>query len=224
MGYSSYKCKHCEHSVISDDAVTAGVNEWMAEVVMLTRNGSRRAVSTYSGYEGHYEEFADEAVWVHKACWELNGEPEYDNYDGPSAYDPEQGMSGPEHDQIDPRITDPAERNRLLEEGISARNKRREDARAMLVHDWNGMSNARPHHQKNEDWRFRYLYRTRTNGTFTLVDIFHEIPEEEKRFEGTEEEVQRFLAAKWETFVTSDEYAAFLVRAEEIFAETEDPT
>jgi hypothetical protein len=144
MGFFSYKCKECGHPMLSHGAVDKGINEWMVEAVALTTDGSRM-IGEYNGYgrvvggeddEFDYEfdyEFDDEtAAWVHKACWESAGKPDYDHYGSGSDDAEDQGwfFKDGDHDMIDPRIKDEAERNKLLEEGIKARIQLRHNQRA----------------------------------------------------------------------------------------------
>ena len=79
------------------------------------------------------DEFDDEsAAWVHKACWEIAGKPGYGHYGSNSEDAEDQGwfFKDGDHDMIDPRIKDEAERNKLLEEGIKARIQLRHNQKA----------------------------------------------------------------------------------------------
>lgn len=140
MGFFSYKCKECSHPMLSYGAVSKGINEWMNEAVALTSEGSRR-VGEYDGYgrvvvgeyDGYDDDFDDEsAAWVHKACWEIAGKPGYGHYGSNSEDAEDQGwfFKDGDHDMIDPRIKDEAERNKLLEEGIEARIQLRHNQKA----------------------------------------------------------------------------------------------
>jgi hypothetical protein len=241
MGYSSYLCAHCGRPVISEDAVDPGINEWMAEVVMMDDGGSRQVVLEYSGYAGQYEEFAlNGSVWVHKACWEMAGKPEFEAYEGPSDYDPGQGFGGKECLVIDPRITDEAERARLLEAGMKVREQRQYDCAATTVGHWFAEREYPP--WDNDPWKQRYSYFEghapedyvlNEDGEFLHVRegavqegthwyVSDKLKWEqgelnERHFEGTEDELKAHLAAEWARFVESDECKAYLARAEERF-------
>jgi hypothetical protein len=232
MGYSSYLCKHCDKGIVDASATNEGINEWMAHVVMMTANGSRMVEPEYDGYEGHYERFCDGAVWVHNACWEIAGKPEFDAYDGPSGYDPDQGGGSfrGSLDIIDPRITDEAERARLLAEGIAARTKKRYDHNARQVHDWTDQEDSEYHREKHngEMFRQRYTYGNKYSedgeGGYTKHEnawvVYDELDRErdEVTYAGTEDELKAHLTALWNAFQESDEHAAYIARAEEMTA------
>ena len=140
MGFFSYKCKECGHPMLSHGAVDKGINEWMNEAVVLTTDGSH-IIGEYDGYgrvvggedDEFEDEFDDESVaWVHKACWEIAGKPGYGHYGSNSEDAEDQGwfFKDGDHDMIDPRIKDEAERNKLLEEGIEARSQLRHSQKA----------------------------------------------------------------------------------------------
>jgi hypothetical protein len=232
MGYSSYLCKHCDKGIVDVSATDKGINEWMAHVVMMTKNGSRMVEPEFGGYSGHYERFCEGAVWVHNACWEVAGKPEFDAYEGPSGHDPEQGSGSycGSLDIIDPRITDEAERARLLAEGIEARTQRRFNTNARIVDDWTDQEDSDYHREKHNGEMFRQRWSyfetgeydddhnvTRPkDGTMWHVSdkLDNELPEEDRRFDGTEDELKAHLTARWNAFLESDEHAAYLVHRE----------
>lgn len=239
MGFSSYECKHCDHSILHHGSVDPEINPWMKDVVILGENGSR-LISEYDGYSGHYtEQIGDDAVWVHQACWEVAGKPEYDVYDGPSAHAGDQGhFFGCEHDMIDPRITDEDERARLLAEGVEIREKRWYDGRARKVAEWLDRDERRYHDEdkQKEPWRHRFSYFETCvydendeivkgddghgfkDGTNWYVSdkIENDEPEDTRKFKGTEDELKLELARRWGEFVESDEAAAYVARRKEI--------
>lgn len=226
MGNSSYLCKHCNQSIVGYP--TKGINEWMNSVVMLAPNGSRMCESSYSGYEGHYEDFSmNGSVWVHQACWELNGEPEFSAYDGPSSWDPNQGFGGPDTFIIDPRIKDEETRQRLLAEGLARYEQIVRENNARRVFEWFDPNEQKYHSEecKKDPWRLRYRYLQRAlrdvddNAVHNDPDkpwqvakdptgwvYYDNLDEEvEGEFRGTKEEMKAHLAALWAQFVESDE-------------------
>lgn len=229
MGYSSYRCKHCDEGILSEDATDKGINEWMAEVVMLSPNGNMVVDTGYSGYEGHYEKFSmNNSVWAHKACWELAGKPEYDAYDGPSPSDPNQGSGGKEALIVDPRIKDEAERERVLAEGMARRNQRLFELRANYVEDWIAQAKRKYYIKKldGEMWRLRFDYFETTeygddhtplrpkDGTMWYVsdrlDVDFDKTDDARIFRDTEDELKTHLAKTWADFLESDECKEYL--------------
>jgi len=237
MGYSSYLCKHCDKGIVDTNGTDKGINEWMAHVVMMSENGSRMIEPEYGGYEGEYERFSlSGAVWVHFACWEAAGKPEFEAYDGPSDGDPDQGAGSfrGSHDIIDPRITDEDERARLLAEGIAARTKRQFDRRSCDVRDWMQMMESSYIEEEYQEhpWKRRWsLYETyphtpegefirgsEKDGTWWGISdaLNNELPDAETILRGTEEEVLAEMAHRWAQFLESDEHAAYMARAKEL--------
>lgn len=107
MGFFSWNCRGCDHSVISHHAATHSLNGWMTQAVALTKNGPTLR-GTYDGYgsvdgvrvDGDYGN--PPCLW-HLACWELAGSP---GYDKPSKSARDQGFFfDNEHDVLDPRET-----------------------------------------------------------------------------------------------------------------------
>ena len=240
MGFFSYECKACGHSILSSYSTDPEINEWMKEAVVLARDGSR-VIGQYDGYGrvGGHGDFGYSCVWMHKACWELAGKPEFEDFDGPSDHAGDQGFFFKyENDMIDPRITDETERTRLLEEGKAAREKRWYDGRARKVFDW-----LDPEEQEYEDedeekreepWRHRFGYSAayekgeELENEWWLRDKFDEddggLPVYTEdgdllTFKGTEAECKAHIASLWAEFIESDECAAYLARAEELRAE-----
>lgn len=237
MGYSSYLCNHCDKGIVDASGTDEGINEWMAHVVMLSDNGSRMIEEKYGGYEGEYEQFSmSDSVWVHFACWEVAGKPEFEAYDGPSKHDPDQGCGSfrGSHDIIDPRITDEDERARLLAEGIAGRTKRQFDHHACEVRDWMQMmeSSYIEEEYKEHPWKRRWdCYETyphtpegvfirglEKDGTWWHISdqLDNELPDVESILRGTEEEVLAEMAHRWARFLESDEHAAYMARAKEL--------
>ena len=206
MGYSSYLCNHCNHAIVDAAATNEGINEWLAHVVMMTANGSRMVEPRYGGYEGEYERFTGKsAVWVHYACWEVAGKPEHDAYDSPSKGDPNQGGGSYRGslDVIDPRITDEAERARLLAKGIAVRDQKRYDYNARTVHDWTDQEDSEYHREKHNGEMFRlrwsiyesyphdengkFIHDSEQDGTWWAMSdkLDNELPDAERIFRGT---------------------------------------
>jgi hypothetical protein len=244
MGFFSYDCKECDHSILSSYSTDPEINEWMKDAVVLTPNGSR-IIGEYGGYgdiggmssgEGDIDH---DAVWVHQACWEVAGKPDYDRYDGPSGSARDQGFFfGKEHDLIDPRIKDEAERERLLAEGIVVREARWYDGRARKVAEWLDPKEREYHDEdkRKEPWRHRFTYfetcvydendelvkdekgRGIKDGTNWYVsdEIEPDASEDDRKFKGTEDELTADLSRRWARFVESDEAKAYIARRKEI--------
>jgi len=238
MGYSSYKCKRCGHGILSEDATDEGINEWMAEVVILAPNGNMTVDTQYTGYVGDYERFDHQgSVWLHKACWELAGRPDCDAFDGGSVSDDHQGAGGPHAHIIDPRIKNEDKRARLLANGLEKREVRHRRCVAFTVQDW---FDDRSYHLEREQvgdepWRLRYTYyqgfMRDDEGKPVLSDpgvpwSYVEDPtgwayrdrlemdEPEHVFTGTEDELKAHLASLWAQFLESDELKELLALRE----------
>jgi len=102
MGFFSWQCKGCDHSIKSPYSLPEGW-EYMNEAVLLEPSGSI-IMGMYDGYgrigPGEYEvnwETGDPEMW-HKKCWENAGKPQYSGasdsaedqgffYDDPSSED-----------------------------------------------------------------------------------------------------------------------------------------
>ena len=85
MGFFSWDCRSCGHPMICEAAVNEnGINRWMTEVVVMFKDGTR-FIGKYDGY-GRVGDFnitsdvfdSEEPCCYHKACWEKEGKPEYD--------------------------------------------------------------------------------------------------------------------------------------------------
>jgi hypothetical protein len=238
MGYSSYQCKRCNHGILDANATDEGINEWMAEVVILNPNGRMTVDTEYTGYSGDYERFdGPNAVWLHKACWELAGRPDADAFDGGSNSDEHQGAGGPHAHVIDPRVKDEDERARLLAVGLEKRNARIYAQNARDVHEWMDKRERKYHVEKHggEMWRLRWdispTFKRGDDGEPLLSDpnkpwSYIDDPNaceirdnlnreaDPERFEGTEEECKKHLAARWAAFLESDECKAYLAHRE----------
>lgn len=304
MGFSSYDCKHCGHAILSGYSTDPEINEWMKDAVVMTSNGTR-LIGEHDGYSGVSGACVadggipmDGAVWVHQACWEVAGKPDFDDYlvvntesrmfrrqdrqvfnvvahdegaekvelvartkdDDPeqvtatkvaagwyvseggdkfevltgSRYSADQGyFFGKEHDMIDPRVTDEAERERLLAEGVEKRERRWYDRRAEKVAEWLDPDEREWHDEdkKAEPWRHRFSYSPAYNegekleNEWWLRDEFDpehgglEVEDADGElitWKGTEEECKAHLASLWAQFVESDEAKAYIAhRAEQ---------
>lgn len=223
MGFFSYNCKECGHPLLSQGATDPGINDWMVEAVVLTGEGSR-ILGEYDGYGrvGDYEiDYGEDVACLHRACWEVAEKPEYEKYGSPSDSASDQGFFFDcEHDLIDPRITE--DRDRLLQEGIAARTKRRFDARARDVFEW--LASEDP---EFEPWKKRFSFgKVYEDGKIVLntwycVDSFGELFKSDETFHGTSEDIEAMLQGFWSDFVASPECKALLARAEEIKAEAQ---
>ena len=122
MGMFSYRCRGCEHPLLSRYA-TNYINDWMENTVVLAPDDGVVAAGIYDGYgnvvdvdhpgldsgdtDGGYQltynrDTGDcmEAVW-HYACWKRAGEPAFDK---PSTNAPDQGyfFAQGAHDMLNP--------------------------------------------------------------------------------------------------------------------------
>jgi hypothetical protein len=115
MGFFSWACKGCNHSILNPFSINAK-NAWMAKVTMLTKNGTV-VHGDYDGY-GRIENYSDpdsrsvfEIDWDkgepelwHTECWKHVGKPEYS---GPSDSARDQGyfFDDADHDFSSPLVT-----------------------------------------------------------------------------------------------------------------------
>jgi hypothetical protein len=298
MGFFSYECKHCDHSILSPYSADPEINEWMKDAVVLSFNGSR-IVGEYGGYgdiggmDSGDSDLGGDAVWLHQACWEVAGKPEYEHFQklteggtlvrrkdhkrfsvvrfdadrdeailtsdedeqvvvrrlaedlyatddrevfelrvGSASAEDQGFFFGREHDMIDPRITDEAERERLLTEGVEKRERRWYDDRARKVAEWLDTKEREYHDEdkQKEPWRHRYSYfetavrdendekgQSLKDGTNWYVSDgldpeADEADEARGDFKGTEDELKADLSARWARFIESDECKAYLAR------------
>jgi len=293
MGFFSYECKHCDHSILSSASIDPEINGWMKDAVVLSPNGSR-VIGEYGGYgdiggmDSSEGDIGGDAVWLHQACWEVAGKPEYDHFRKLTASskmsrrsdrkvftvvsmtDDDEGavlsrgdeqvsvnkvaeglyttkerevfetivgsdsagdqgfFFGKEHDVIDPRITDEAERERLLTEGVEKRERRWYDDRARKVAEWLDTKEREYHDEdkQKEPWRHRFSYShaydegKELDGQWWLNDDFGDDHgafetgdgDELTSWKGTEDECKAYLASLWAQFVESDDCKAYLAR------------
>jgi hypothetical protein len=233
MGFFSYLCKECSHPLLSRPATSPGINDWMAQAVVLTNRGGR-IIGEYDGYGrvGGNEEASEYGACLHEACWEKAGKPDFDHYGSPSKNAPDQGwfFDDADHDMLDPRILE--DREELLAKGVEARNKARYDQRAREVYGWV--------HENREDIGSEY-YRAPWQRRFSYGKVYEEIEQVpgsyvtpkviegewyvsdkfgvlwlDERVKGTEEEVQALLKAAWETYEAGPECQALLAHALEL--------
>lgn len=107
MGMFSYDCRGCGHPLLSSCSTDKGINEWMTEGIALF-DGGDRVSGDYDGYgrlNGYeFHDGLDNAACWHRACWELAGEPKFDEASRGSA---DQGhfFDDGAHDVLDPRRT-----------------------------------------------------------------------------------------------------------------------
>jgi hypothetical protein len=111
MGFFSWNCKSCGHPALVSNATDKGINDWMTDVVVLSKDGSRN-FGQYDGYgrAGHWDYNGDdgddcgggEPCLYHRACWEVAGKPAYSS---PSTNADDQGwfFDDGAHDLLDPR-------------------------------------------------------------------------------------------------------------------------
>jgi hypothetical protein len=103
MGYYSYLCKHCGHSIASHDCLgrdSEGNRQthWLMECVLL--DGYSAVVGTYDGFGHVISEHGGEMdiadmrtapLMLHKACWLELHRPTGDAFESGSKHDPHQG-------------------------------------------------------------------------------------------------------------------------------------
>jgi len=240
MGFFSWNCKECDHSVLSVHSTDPEINAWMKDAVVLGPGGDR-VLGEYDGYGNvggqDRTDLSDSQVWLHLACWEVAGKPEFDHYDEGSRSARDQGFFfGREHDLIDPRISDPDERARLLAEGIETRDKRWYDGRARDVAHWIEMGTGSYLGDDEKIWSQRFSFgkvreegRRLESGKWHAPAIQDEWyindrwePEDgglgEIKFHGKHAELLAHIDGLWAAFAASPECAAYLARAKEMSA------
>jgi hypothetical protein len=213
MGFFSYNCKECGHPLLSRGATDKGINEWMSQGVALLPNDGR-ILGEYDGYGrlgNDDDEGIQEAAWLHRACWEVAGKPEYQHYGTSSSGAKDQGwfFDDGAHDLIDPRITEG--REDLLQAGITERGVRRFNARACQVADWVETANQK---------RFQYMSNYKDGKVlpdqWVLIDAFGEFFKgDDAYFGGTEAEVRSKVEVLWQTFLLTTEAKALLTQAKD---------
>jgi len=78
MGFFSWECKGCGHSILSNYS-SGNKNNWMSKAVAIKKDG-KTLIGEYDGYgRVNGKEVTDgkdfDASMYHKACWELLGRP-----------------------------------------------------------------------------------------------------------------------------------------------------
>lgn len=133
MGFFSWDCKGCNHSIRSRDSVV-DESEWMMQVVVLKRNGGK-LVGEYDGYgrvrDGFDEDdigYDNKAALYHRACYAILGAP---GFDGPSDAASDQGYFVGEYDPPEPfTMDDLAALRKVKQEEWSKRQREYEEWRA----------------------------------------------------------------------------------------------
>lgn len=215
MGVFSWNCAHCGHSVLVHADV--GINDWMQQAVVLSSTGDRYE-GVYDGYGRIECEDGDEVVDVmnhggvmaHLACWEVAGKPEFWHYREHNLTSPSSEDQGyffdEEHDVIDPRVTDPVERERLLGAGRAMREENRLDEKArevgLLVRD----SRFGP-----ESWNLFFWVLGPVDGKFALTDKFRR---ETVIDATTEEQAEQHALRAWSSWLESEEFAKLKKRSD----------
>jgi len=104
MGFFSWNCSGCGHSLLSAHA-TSEHNQWMTDIVVLTKDGSV-IKGEYDGY-GRCDDMefwsSDEPEVYHKACWELVGKPTEFKEASKSARDQGYFFDGDAHNVHEPK-------------------------------------------------------------------------------------------------------------------------
>jgi hypothetical protein len=107
MGLFSQDCIACGHPMLWKHQATTAVNEWMGDVVAISRDGEVH-MGEYDGYgrvggADHAVGLDGNTVW-HRACWEEAGKPM--DYRGSSRHSLDQGwfFNDEDHNMRDPRI------------------------------------------------------------------------------------------------------------------------
>lgn len=110
MGFFSWDCKACGHSIRHERA-TNEVSRWLSEAVLVEDDGST-VRGTYDGYgnlvtrsgrELELAEGREEPCLYHQACYDLMGKPSYDK---PSRSASDQGHFVGEYDPKKPHSKD----------------------------------------------------------------------------------------------------------------------
>lgn len=112
MGFTSWNCPGCDHSVRHPGA-TNRKSSWMADAVAIFPNGDRTS-GTYDGY-GRIEgkgrttelEIDQNFALYHQACWTILGKPEYWK---PSESARDQGHFVGTYDPVQPRTREDLDR------------------------------------------------------------------------------------------------------------------
>lgn len=123
MGFFSYNCRGCGHSLLSSYSADKGINEWMTEAIALFPNGDRVS-GEYDGYGrlGFADGLDGAACW-HRACWEQAGKPDFDEASR-SAADQGYFFDDGDHDVLEPGVDHP---EGALEMAVAERAARRLD-------------------------------------------------------------------------------------------------
>jgi hypothetical protein len=219
----SWNCPHCNLSVVHQG--DPGISEWQQEAILLSPCGDRISGS-YDGY-GHLNdtEITDymmnggSSILAHKACWEVAGKPDHKFYaeKGLKSTDArDQGhFFNDDHDLIDPRITNPEERTRLLETGRAARTVQQFNAKAELV---GGILVEAKRLPPESRWMARYSIWEKKGGMagHCLTDKLGGLAGQDM---ATLEEVAQLGQSLWGQWVESEEFQTFKLRHEEMVAE-----
>lgn len=125
MGFFSWTCPCCEHSVRHPGA-TVAKSRWLSDAVAVFENGDR-ASGTYSGYgevgrASRLENREGRFALYHRACWTVAGKPEFTK---PSEHASDQGHFVGEYDPAKPKSVEDCEKLRA-----AAQAKREEERRA----------------------------------------------------------------------------------------------
>lgn len=115
MGFFSWECRHCGHSILSRYSADEPF-DWMSRAVALQRNGTLLR-GEYDGYgridgtELHYTFGSNEPEMYHEKCWEQAGSPY--TYTQGSRNAPDQGYFI--DDEVYAQCTDPETAKRVRE-------------------------------------------------------------------------------------------------------------
>ena len=217
-----YQCKHCKRPV--HDYTTEGINEWMKEAVVMMEDGTR-LVGGFDSEHGHKvgdRESEPGGMWLHKVCWEAAGRPEFDAYENPSVRKDELAYGDEELWIVSPEITDEAERERVLAEGIAGHKQRMFDEKSRRVDDWVEQDPEwQSEQQRERPWEQRFQVYTRPKGD-TAVQIYDALDDTGalyEDFDGTEEEATAECKRRWAEWLLSDEFKALRARRKELEAQ-----
>jgi hypothetical protein len=219
-----YQCKHCKRPV--HDYTTKGINEWMQDAVVLMEDVSR-LVGEFDSEHGHKvgnRETGSGGMWLHKVCWEAAGRPEFDAYERPSKRVDELSYKDEELWVVSPEITDKAERERVLAEGIAAHEQRLFDDKANRVDDWVEQDPEwETEQQRERPWeqRFQVLTYPEQDNTVQIHDALDDTAVRYEDFDGTEEEAETECKRRWNEWLLSDEFKALRARRKELEAQWE---
>ena len=133
MGFLSWDCPCCDHSIRHPGAVSA-VSRWMSHAVAVFPNGDRIS-GEYNGFGsiGSYEDaFDDNLAVYHRACWVIVGKPDFTKPSEPAR---DQGHFVGNYDPAEPKtLADCESLQKIAREKAEAERREAENF-AQRMHD-----------------------------------------------------------------------------------------